>query len=86
MHAFGGDISIVEALFVNLSATLLMTVVPVPGGIGVAEGALVAGLTGLGVDEGTAFAAVISYRISTFYLPPVWGYLALRWLEAKRYL
>ena len=61
-------------------------VVPVPGGIGITESALIVGLTGVGVEETVAFAAVISYRLSTFYLPPIWGYVALRWLGRNGYL
>jgi glycosyltransferase 2 family protein len=86
VHAFGGNISLIEALFVNLTASLVVMFVPVPGGIGVAEGALVVGLTGFGVSQDVAFAAVISYRISNFYLPPIWGWGAMRWLETKGYL
>jgi glycosyltransferase 2 family protein len=58
--------------------------IPIPGGIGVTEGAMIVGLTGLGVSSETAFAAVILYRIATFYLPPFWGWFALRWLEKNR--
>ena len=86
VHAFGGNISLIEALFVNLTASLVVMFVPIPGGIGVAEGALVVGLTGFGVSQDVAFAAVISYRISNFYLPPIWGWGAMRWLEQKGYL
>ena len=86
VHAFGGDITLIQALFVNLTAALLVTFIPVPGGIGVAESALVVGLTGLGVSQDIAFASAISYRVSTFYLPPIWGWAAMRWLENKRYL
>jgi glycosyltransferase 2 family protein len=86
VHAFGGHITLVQALFVNLTAALLVTFIPVPGGIGVAESALVVGLTGVGVGQDVAFASAISYRVSTFYLPPVWGWAAMRWLEARRFL
>jgi uncharacterized membrane protein YbhN (UPF0104 family) len=86
VHAFGANVSLIEALFVNLTAALVATFVPVPGGIGVAEGALVVGLTGLGVSQDVAFASAISYRVSIFYLPPVWGALALHWLKSKKYV
>jgi uncharacterized membrane protein YbhN (UPF0104 family) len=36
-------------------------------------------------DE-VAFAAVLLYRLSTFYLPPIWGYFALSWLERNEHL
>jgi uncharacterized membrane protein YbhN (UPF0104 family) len=86
VHAVGGNISLVEALFVNLGASLIVMFIPVPGGIGVSEGALVVGLTGIGVSQDVAFAAVISYRVATFYLPPVWGWLAMRWMEKRSYI
>ena len=85
-HAVGGDLSLTEALFVNLSTSLLIMFIPVPGGIGVAEGALVVGLTAFGLSENVAFATTISYRVATFYLPPTWGWLAMRWLEKHSYI
>lgn len=60
--------------------------IPVPGGIGVSEGALVFGLTAFGLSQDVAFAATISYRVATFYLPPVWGWLAMNWLEKRSYI
>jgi hypothetical protein len=33
-----------------------------------------------------AFAAVLLYRIGTYYVPPTWGFVSLRWLERNRYL
>lgn len=86
VHAFHGDISLIEALFVNMSASLLISFVPVPGGIGIAESALIVGLGRFGIAEDVAFAAVISYRLSTFYLPPIWGWVAMRWLGNNGYL
>jgi uncharacterized membrane protein YbhN (UPF0104 family) len=85
-HAFGAPISIVDALFVNLASSLIAMVIPVPGGIGVAEATLIAGLTAVGVDETSAFGITIAYRMSTFYLPPIWGWFAMRWLQKRRYL
>jgi uncharacterized membrane protein YbhN (UPF0104 family) len=35
---------------------LFASLIPVPGGIGVTEGALIVGLTGLGMSDETAFA------------------------------
>jgi hypothetical protein len=30
--------------------------------------------------------AVLLYRLWTFYLPPIWGYFAVRWLERNKHL
>jgi glycosyltransferase 2 family protein len=85
-RAMGYPLSFAELLFINMSVSLFTTFIPVPGGIGVAEGGLAVGLASAGLPESSAFAAAILYRIATFYLPPVWGWFALRWLRHNRYL
>jgi len=85
-RAFGYPISIAELLVINISVSLFASLVPVPGGIGIAEGGLAVGLASAGLPESSAFAAAIACRIATFYLPPVWGWFALRWLRRNRYL
>jgi uncharacterized membrane protein YbhN (UPF0104 family) len=82
--AFGFDIGIGELLFINVFVSLLAGIIPIPGGIGVTEGGLTYGLVAAGMDQEAAFAAVILYRIATFYVPPTWGYFALRWLERNQ--
>ena len=84
--AYGVHLNVAELIFVNTSAAVLSSVVPVPGGIGAAEAALSAGLIAMGVDESTAFAIAITQRLCTFYLPPIWGYFSLRWLARKGYV
>ena len=44
------------------------------------------GLETIGIPEATAFAAAITTRLCTFYLPPIWGYVAMRWLRDHEYL
>ncbi len=85
-RALGGSVGLDEALLVNISVALLAGLLPVPGGIGVAEGGLTFGLVQAGVPEEIAFAAVLLYRLWTFYLPPIWGYVAMRWLGKNGYL
>jgi uncharacterized membrane protein YbhN (UPF0104 family) len=85
-NAFGYDISLAELLLINISVSLLATFVPVPGGIGVTEFGLTVGLTAAGMTEEAALAAVVLYRVSTFYLPPVWGFFAMRWLQRNAHL
>jgi uncharacterized protein (TIRG00374 family) len=79
--AFGYSVSLGDLLLINISVGLLAGLLPIPGGIGVVEGGLTYGLVQAGVPEEAAFAAVLLYRVATFYLPPVWGFFALRWLE-----
>jgi uncharacterized membrane protein YbhN (UPF0104 family)/tRNA A-37 threonylcarbamoyl transferase component Bud32 len=84
--AYGVDLNLAQLVFVNAAASVLSSLIPVPGGIGAAEAALAAGLITMGVDESTAFAVAITQRLCTFYLPPIWGYFSLRWLSRKGYV
>jgi uncharacterized membrane protein YbhN (UPF0104 family) len=68
------------------AGNLLSDLIPVPGGIGAAEATISAMLIAVGVDHSTAFAIAITQRLCTFYLPPIWGFLSLRWLSANGYL
>jgi uncharacterized membrane protein YbhN (UPF0104 family)/tRNA A-37 threonylcarbamoyl transferase component Bud32 len=84
--AYGLHLNLGQLVFVNESAAILSSVIPSPGGIGPAEAALAAGLIAMGVDQPTAFAVAITQRLCTFYLPPIWGYLSLRWLGRHGYV
>jgi uncharacterized membrane protein YbhN (UPF0104 family) len=85
-RSFGYEISIVELLVINIGVSLLGSLIPVPGNIGVAEFGLSIGLVSAGMTDEAALAAVLLYRIATFYLPPIWGFFALMWLRRNRYL
>jgi uncharacterized protein (TIRG00374 family) len=85
-QSFGYDVPLAELLVINMSVSLLGSFVPVPGNIGVAEFGLTIGLTSAGMTEEAALAAVLLYRISTYYLPPLWGFFAMQWLQRSRYL
>ncbi len=86
VRSLGYPLPLVELVFINVSVSLLAGFLPIPGGIGVVEGGLTFGLARVGVPEETALAAVLMYRVSTFYLPPVWGFFALHWLERNKHL
>ena len=86
VQSFGYSLALHELLFINMAVSLLAGLLPVPGGVGVTEGGLIFGLTSFGVPQEAAFAAVMLYRFSTFYTPPIWGFFSLRWLERNRYL
>jgi uncharacterized protein (TIRG00374 family) len=85
-QAYGIHVSLPDLLIVNMGASVFASIMPVPGGIGVAEAGLTAGLTAVGVPESVAFAAALTHRLCTFYLPPIWGYFSLRWLARKGYV
>lgn len=86
LQAIGAPLPLVTALVVTVATNLLAGLVPIPGGIGVAEAVLTSMLmlAGLGADE--AFAAAVVFRIATFYIPAGEGFFAMRWLEANDHL
>ena len=86
LHAYGWSLPLPELILVNTGTTFITGIVPVPGGMGVAEAALTAGLTAFGVPPPTAAAAALTHRLVTFYLPPIWGWFAFRWLTRHDYL
>ena len=74
-----------ELILVNSIADLLAGFMPVPGGMGVAEAAYTAGLVALGVPSAAAMSTAIAFRMVTYYLPPIWGAIAMRWLRQHSY-
>ena len=50
------------------------------------EAALIAGLTGVGIASGPAVAGVLAFRLATFWLPIIPGYLAFRSLTKRELL
>jgi glycosyltransferase 2 family protein len=77
----GNGIGIARVGFVYLTASVLGSIIPVPGGIGPVELALITGLTAAGVPGGTATSAVLLFRLLTFWLPIPIGWFALNYLE-----
>ncbi len=84
--AYGGSLPFLEIVFVNSSAAFLANLTPVPGGMGIQEAALIAGLSAFGVPAEIATAAVVTHRLFTTYLPPIWGSWATKKLIADGYL
>jgi len=84
LQAFGADASSLKVVAVYLGGMALASASPTPGGLGAVEAALVAGLTALGVQTGPAVAGVLTYRLLTFWLPIVPGFLAFRYLQHRQ--
>jgi undecaprenyl-diphosphatase len=80
IEAFGGGISFVSVGAVYLGGQAIAQAAPTPGGIGAAEAALIAGLTGFGMAPEVAVPAVFLYRFATFWLPILPGWIAVRHL------
>lgn len=83
VDAFGGGVPAIEVVAVYLGGSALAAVSPTPGGLGATEAALVAGLTGVGAAPGPAVAAVLVYRLITYWAPVLPGLVLFRRLRAR---
>lgn len=81
LRAFGTDLASVHVAAVYLVGAAAGSISPTPGGLGITEATLVAGLTGLGVDSGQAVAGVLTFRLLTYWLPILPGALLFRRLQ-----
>ena len=81
--AYHGGVSFAEVGAVYLGSALLAAAAPTPGGLGALEAALVAGFTGVGMESGVAVAVVLSYRLVTYWLPILPGWISFHVLERR---
>ena len=86
LKAFGHSASLAALILVNTFVSLFAGFMPVPGGVGVAEAGYTAGLIAIGIPEGAATSTAVAFRLVTFYLPPLWGTFAMRWMKQHDYL
>ena len=86
VQALGGGPGLVVLGAVYLAAAALAAAAPTPGGLGAIEAALVAGLTGVGMQPGPAVSAVLLYRLATYWLPVLPGWLCWRSLQHRGYV
>jgi undecaprenyl-diphosphatase len=81
IDALGASLPLPTVALVYLAGTAIASAAPTPGGLGATEAALAAGLAAMGLDQATAVAAVLLYRLVTFWLPIVPGWLCFTYLR-----
>lgn len=86
LHAVGAHTTFATLIVVLTLAAMIGGATPIPGGAGVIEVGLIAGLTGAGVPQDQAVAAVFIERLCTAYLPPIWGWATLVWMRRSDYV
>ena len=79
--AFGDAPPFTSVALVYLIGSVISSVAPTPGGIGAVEATLIAGLTSAGMGSDGAIGAVMLFRIATFWLPLLPGWLAFTVLQ-----
>jgi uncharacterized protein (TIRG00374 family) len=86
LHSVGEHASFATLIVVLTLSATIGAAVPVPGGAGVIEVGLIAGLTAAGIPQDQAVAAVLIERFCTAYLSPIWGWGTLLWLRRSDYI
>ena len=83
VKAFGGDLNIAQIGAAYLGAAAIANIAPTPGGIGPLEAAMIAALSGFGLDGGVAISSVLTFRLATFWLPIAPGWATFMWMERR---
>ena len=83
VQAFGGGLSVPQIGAAYLGAAAIANIAPTPGGLGALEAAMIAALTGFGLPSGPAVSAVLTFRLATFWLPILPGWLTMAWMQRR---
>jgi uncharacterized protein (TIRG00374 family) len=83
VRAFDGHLSYATVAVVYLAGNALGSAAPTPGGVGAVELALTGGLIAAGLPKEVATPAVLFFRLLTFWLPVLPGWLAFTHLTRK---
>ncbi|WP_394850979.1 flippase-like domain-containing protein [Pendulispora brunnea] len=84
LQGFGQSTSVLLCTFFYATSTLAGAIIPVPGGLGVTEGALQRQMMELGnVSEGTSTAAMLLVRFATLWFAVLVGFVALSALKRR---
>ena len=86
LQAFGQTATFAELILINTLVALFSGLMPVPGNVGVYEAALTAGLVALGIPQAAAMSTAIVYRLATYAVPAVYGYISLSLMRRRGYL
>ena len=83
VEAFGGGLTIAQIGAAYLGAAAIANIAPTPGGVGPLEAAMIAALSGFGLDAGVAISSVLTFRLATFWLPIAPGWVTFMWMERR---
>jgi len=84
IHATGATVPWHDLLLVYGSGIAAQSLNITPGGLGVTEGALSLALVATGLSANHALAAVLLYRLASFWLVALAGWLVMLWLRRPR--
>lgn len=83
-QAVGLSMSLLQAFIVYTVGVIVGAATLTPGGLGGVEAGLAGGVMAYGNATNLAFSAVIIYRLITYWLPILPGYISFWWLRRKK--
>jgi glycosyltransferase 2 family protein len=86
LQAMGATVNIAALAVVQLVGNTVGTAVPTPGGLGAVEAALTAGVTAIGVSTGVAVSSVLLFRLVSFWLPILPGWIMWTQMQKRNLL
>lgn len=75
-HSLGVSIGLGQTLLAYTLGNIAAGLIPTPGGIGAAEAGIYSGLVLVGVDSSEALVITLVYRLITYWIPILPGYLS----------
>jgi uncharacterized membrane protein YbhN (UPF0104 family) len=86
LKGFGYDASLSQLILINTLVSLFAGLMPIPGGVGIAEAGYTLCLQAIGVPADIALTTATTFRLVTFYLPPIYGFFGIRYLRRREYV
>jgi uncharacterized membrane protein YbhN (UPF0104 family) len=84
--AVGIELSIVDLFIAFVAGNTALTISPTPGGIGAVEAAITGVIVSASISPSLALASVVLFRIISYWIPIVPGYIAFRTATKKKYV
>jgi uncharacterized protein (TIRG00374 family) len=86
VQAVGGKLNLVQVLLAFTLGVAVGTASPTPGGLGGLEAGVVAGLVAQHLGNSPALAAVLLFRLFSYWLPLVFGGAAFAYVNRRHYI
>lgn len=79
-------LSAIQIFFVLTVGVVSIAITPTPGGLGGAEAALTASLVAIGIEPSYALSVTLIYRLLTYWLPILPGFVAFQLILKRKYI
>ncbi|HEX5395201.1 MAG TPA: lysylphosphatidylglycerol synthase transmembrane domain-containing protein [Candidatus Saccharimonadales bacterium] len=86
IYAMGQSATVLQTFIVLTIGVAAANITPTPGGVGGAEAGLVAALNSIGISPDAGIGIALIYRLITFWLPIIPGFLCFRLALRRRLL